>query len=423
MKRMTVAVIGVGRVGLPLALVLADGGYKVFGIGRTIDKINSLLEGKMPFIDEGAELLKKYVKKSFFPTVSYEPIKESKIIILTLGTPIDENMNPVLDQIDTCLNEMIPYLKKGQLIILRSTVSPRTTIYVKEKIESLTKLKVGKNIFLAFCPERIAEGKSITETKSIPQIIGGVNDISTEKAKIFFESLKIKCLTTDSTTAELAKLFTNMYRYINFAISNEFLVVAESFNRNIHEIVNLINTDYKRGGLALPGLTAGPCLFKDGFFLINDNPYLDLITASWKINESLPLFLVKKIKERINLKNKKVLILGLAFKPEIDDIRESLSFKIRKALLREHAKVVLHDPFVKEYSQQEVLNNLDEALRGIDVLFVATRHKIYEQQAGLILKKIHKKVYICDVWNTFGINKLVFTANQISLLKNKENIK
>jgi len=126
-----------------------------------------------------------------------------------------------------------------------------------------------------------------------------------EKPKFFFESLKIKCLTTDSTTAELAKLFTNMYRYINFAISNEFLVVAESFNRNIHEIVSLINTDYKRGGIALPGLTAGPCLFKDGFFLINDNPYLDLITASWKINESLPLFLVKKIKERINLKNKR----------------------------------------------------------------------------------------------------------------------
>jgi len=423
MKRMNVAVIGVGRVGLPLALVLADSGYKVFGIGRTIDKINRLSEGKMPFMDEGAELLKKYVNKNFFPTVSYEPIKEAKIIILTLGTPIDENMNPVLDQIDISLNEMIPFLRKGQLIILRSTVSPRTTIYVKEKIESLTKLKVGKNLFLAFCPERIAEGKSITETKLIPQIIGGVNDVSTGKAKVFFESLKIKCLTTDSTTAELAKLFTNMYRYINFAISNEFLVVAESFNRNIHEIVSLINTDYKRGGIALPGLTAGPCLFKDGFFLINDNPYLDLITASWKINESLPLFLVKKIKERINLKNKKVLILGLAFKPEIDDIRESLSFKIRKALLREHAKVILHDPFVKKYSQQEVFNDLEEALKGIDVLFVATRHKVYEQKADLILKKIHKKVYICDVWNTFGINKLVFTANQISLLKDKRNTK
>jgi len=423
MKSYAVAVIGIGRVGLPLALVLADSGYFVYGIGRDMEKINILLKGKMPFIDEGADLLKKHIGKKFTPTISYEVIKDSNVIILTLGTPIDENMNPVLDQIDVALNSMIPYLKKGQLIILRSTVSPRTTIYVKEKLETQTKFTIGKDIFLAFCPERVAEGKSITETKSIPQIIGGINELSTEKAKDFFESFGIKCLTTDSTSAELAKLFTNMYRYINFAISNEFMLIAENFNKNIHEIISLVNTDYKRGGIALPGLTAGPCLFKDGFFLINDNPYLDLITASWKINESLPLFLVKKIKERVNLKNKKVLILGLAFKPEVDDIRESLSFKLRKALLREHAKVVLHDPFVKEYSQQEVFNDLDEALKGIDVLFVATRHKEYERQASKILEKVNKKVYICDVWNMFGINKLVFTANQINLLKGKKKIK
>jgi UDP-N-acetyl-D-mannosaminuronic acid dehydrogenase len=422
MKKQTVAVIGVGRVGLPLALVLADSGYKVFGIGRNIEKMYLLLKGQMPFIDEGGELLKRYVGKTFLPTVSYENIIESDIIILTLGTPIDENMNPVLDQIDTAVDSMIPFLRKDHLIILRSTVSPTTTIYVKEKIEKNTKFKIGKDLFLAFCPERVAEGKSITETKSIPQIIGGVNDLSTEKAKDFFESFGVKCLTTDSTSAELAKLFTNMYRYINFAISNEFMLITENFNRNIHEIINLVNKDYKRGGIALPGLTAGPCLFKDGFFLINDNPYLDLITSSWKINESLPLFLVKKVKERVNLKNKKVLILGLAFKPEIDDIRESLSFKIRKALLREHATVVLHDPFVKEYSQAPVLDDLDEALKGVNVIFVATRHKLYEQQASKILAKVNKKVYICDVWNTFGINKLVFTANQISLLKHQEQL-
>src|SRR5476649_2326056 len=126
MKRNTVVVIGIGRVGLPLALVLANSGYKVFGIGRNIDKINILLKGKMPFIDEGADLLKKHIGKKFSPTISYETIKDSNVIILTLGTPIDENMNPVLDQIDVALNNMIPYLKKEQLIILRSTVSPRT---------------------------------------------------------------------------------------------------------------------------------------------------------------------------------------------------------------------------------------------------------------------------------------------------------
>ena len=422
MKNRTAAVIGIGRVGLPLALVIADKGYKVYGIGRNIEKINSLLKGKMPFKDEGADLLKKYVGNRFAPTTSYEFIKSSDVIILTLGTPIDENMNPVFDQIETAVNEMIPYLKKGQLIILRSTVSPRTTIYVKEKLEMLSKLKIGKDIFLAFCPERIAEGNSVTEIKTIPQIVGGINDLSTQKAKSFFEDLKIKTFITDSTTAELAKLFTNMYRYISFAISNEFMVIAESFDRNINDIVDLVNKDYKRSGLALPGFTAGPCLFKDGFFLINDNPYLDLITASWKVNESLPLFMVKKIKEKISLKNKKVLILGLSFKPEIDDTRESLSFKLRKALLREHANVILHDPYVKSYSKQKVLSSLDDALKGVDIIFLATKHNIYIKSVNKILKTVNKNTYICDIWNAFNTNKLIFKAGEAARLKKVRNL-
>ncbi len=413
-----VSIIGIGRVGLPMALVLANDGYKVFGIGRSQMKIDLIKKAIMPFVEEGAEsLLKKYVNKTFFPTTSYEVIKNSEIIILTLGTPIDENMNPVLDQLNEAVDKIIPYLKKNQLIILRSTVSPRTTIYIKDTIELRTKFKVGKNIFLAFCPERIAEGKAIQEIKEIPQIIGGVDNVSSNKAKLFFETLGVKCLLTDSTSAELAKLFTNMYRYISFAIVNEFLVIAENFNKNIYEIVDLVNKDYKRGGLALPGLTAGPCLFKDGFFLINENPFLDLITASWKINEALPLFLVRKIRERLNLKNKKVVILGLAFKPEIDDIRESLSFKIRKALLREHAQVILHDPYVKNYPHQEVLNDLSDALKEADAVIIATRHKIYQNQKNKILKLTSKKTYICDIWNIFGLNKLLFTVNQVNNFK------
>ncbi len=409
---MTICVIGIGRVGLPLALVIANNGYTVYGITRSQKKIDLLNKGKMPFVEQGGNLLKKFVNKSFFPSTDYSPVKKSDIIVLTLGTPIDENMNPVLDQIDSAIENMIPYLKRNQLIILRSTVSPKTSDYVKDQIELSTKFRIGKDLFLAFCPERIAEGNSIRELMEIPQIIGGVENKSTKKAKEFFESLGIKCFTTDSTSAELAKLFTNMYRYISFAISNEFMVIAESFDKNIHEIIDLINRDYKRGGLALPGLSAGPCLFKDGFFLINENPYLDLITASWKINESLPLFLVKKIKEKLSLKNKKVLILGLGYKPETDDIRDSLSFKIRKSLLREHAKVVLHDPYVKEYSNQEIVSNLAKALKDVDVVFIATRHDLYRKQRRSIIRHLKGKTYICDIWNIFGTNKLVFTASE-----------
>jgi len=415
MAKKNVAVVGIGRVGLPLAIFLADNNFKVFGIGKTQAKIDLLNQGKMPFMEKGATvLLKKHLNKNLFFTSTYAPIKSSSVIILTLGTPVDENMNPVLDQINESLEEMFTFLKHDQLIILRSTVSPRTTKYVKDRLEMRTKFKVGKDIFLAFCPERIAEGNSLVETKELPQIVGGIDKTSAKKAAEFFESMKIKCLVSDAVSAELAKLFTNMHRYISFAIANEFMVIAEGFNRNIHEIIHLVNDGYKRGGLALPGLSAGPCLFKDGFFLINENPFLDLITASWKVNEALPLFILKKLRERVTLRNKKITILGLAFKPEIDDIRESLSFKIRKALMREQAQVTLHDPYVLDYREQPIVKDLKQAISGAQIIIIAMRHKVYDQRKKDILKYADKKTYICDIWNIFGNNKMIFKVGQIN---------
>ncbi len=174
------------------------------------------------------------------------------------------------------------------------------------------------------------------------------------------------------------------------------------------------NYKYQRGGLKLPGLTGGPCLFKDGFFLIADLPFNDLISTSWKINESVPLLLVKQVRERIKLENKKVALLGLAFKSEIDDIRESLSFKVRKALLRERANVVLHDPFVKEYVNQPIETDIYKTIKNADVVFVATNHKAYQKLDLQKIKKLVKKnCIICDVWNVFKTDKIVFTVNQL----------
>ena len=415
-KQQKVAIVGIGRVGLPLALVLADSGFIVYGIGRDPKKIDRIKQGKMPFIEKGADhLLKKYINSRFIPTTSYKIIKDVDIAILTLGTPIDENMNPVYDQIDIALKSMEPYLREGQLLILRSTVAPETTEYVKLFINDIRSLKVGKNFYLAFCPERIAEGQAIEEIRSIPQIIGGVDIKSTQAAENFFKQIGVECLITDCISAELAKLFTNMYRYLSFAVANEFMVIASNYHKDIYEIVNLVNKNYKRGGLALPGLTAGPCLFKDGLFLISDLPYADLILTSWKINESIPLFLVKKVRERLKLDGKKAVILGLAFKPEIDDIRESLSFKVRKAFLRERAKVVLHDPYVVDYSRQVVEKDVYKALEGAEIVFIATNHKVYQELDQQKLRKIvNKNCVICDVWNVFKTDKIVFTINSLN---------
>lgn len=410
-----VAVIGIGRVGLPFALVLANAGFDVFGIGRDEKKIESINKGKFPFIEKGGrELLKKHLGKNFTATTDYSVIERSDYVILTLGTPVDENMNPSYDQIDDSLGKMLPYLKPHQTLILRSTVAPRTTQYIQSIIEKSGEYKVGKNYFLAFCPERISEGKAIDEITSIPQIIGGIDKKSSKKAHFLFEKIGTETLVTDDVSSELSKLFTNMYRYINFAIANEFMVLAHAYHKDIYEIVNLVNYRYKRGGLAMPGMTAGPCLFKDGFFLINDMPFADLISTSWKINESMPMFLIKLVRERMQLKGKKAVILGLSFKADIDDIRESLSFKIRKALIREKADVVLSDPYVKAYRNSEIEKDPYKAVEGADLIVIGTNHKIYKKlNFKKIQKLVKKNCIVCDVWNVLEKDKIVFKINNL----------
>lgn len=418
-SKVTVSIVGVGRVGLPLALFLAEKGHPVFGLDIDQGKTNILNKGILPFMEEGAaEILKKHVGKSFIASTDFSKVAKSKVIILTLGTPVDENMNPSLVQIDKALLTLKPHLRSGQLLILRSTVSPGTTEYVASLLKEIG-FTVGQDFYLAFCPERIAEGKSLSELAQLPQIVGGIERASTVKAAEFFQDLGISVNKSDAVSAELAKLFTNMYRYINFAIANEFMILAGNNHRDIYQIVDLVNKGYKRGGLALPGLTGGPCLFKDGFFLVGDVPFADLIVTSWKINESIPLFLIKKIRERIKLENKKAAILGLAFKAEIDDTRESLSFKVKKALERERAKVFLHDPYVPGYQ-----NDLDETLRGADLIFLSTNHNFYKQMDIAKVKKlVSKNCVICDVWNVFKTNKIIFTIKSLEshLGKSPEN--
>lgn len=414
-SKLAVSVIGIGRVGLPLALFLAEKDKIVYGLDIDQEKVNTISKGIMPFMEEGAsQLLKKHISKNFIPSTNFTNVSKSQVIILTLGTPVDDNMNPSLVQIDKTLTNIKPYLKKGQLLILRSTVSPGTTDYVKSFLKDMG-LDVGKNFYLAFCPERIAEGKSLQELAELPQIVGGAEKASTLKATEFFESLGITASKSDAVSAELAKLFTNMYRYINFAIANEFMILAGNHHRDIYSVVELVNRNYKRGGLAMPGLTGGPCLFKDGFFLVSDVPFADLIVTSWKINESIPLFLIKKVRERIKLENKKAVVLGLSFKAEIDDTRESLSFKVKKALEQSRAKVFLHDPYVPGYQ-----SDLDETLKGADLIFLATNHNFYKKlDIAKIKKLVSKNCVICDVWNIFKTNRIIFTIKSLESHVNK----
>jgi UDP-N-acetyl-D-mannosaminuronic acid dehydrogenase len=404
-----VSIIGIGRVGLPLAVYLAEKGFTVYGIDISEDIIISCKNNKIPFYEKGLrELLEKTLGKNFFPVHDYKHIQETKIIILTIGTPVDEHLNPVFSYLEDALKRLLPYLKKGHLLILRSTISPGTTQHLKRMIEEKTGFQVGKDIYLAFCPERIAEGYSIEELPNIPQIVGGVDEKSTRVAADFFAEVASKVLASDSISAELAKLFTNMYRYIDFAIANEFMMIAEQFDRDIYEIIDLVNRDYKRAGLKKPGFTAGPCLYKDGFFLISKTPYSELITTSWKIHETLPAFLIERIKGMKDIRGSKVALLGLSFKKNIDDTRNSLAYKAKKIFLLEECKVHLHDPILK-------IGELTAVLEGSDILFFAVDHDFYKEIGFDYMSKLIKKdAIICDVWNILGRGKIIFRNHEIA---------
>lgn len=407
-----IAIFGVGRVGLPLALVLADKGFTVTGIDIDLYRINLLKHKIMPFMEEGAGPLLKKHSGGNFQVFSQEHIdrivSENSVIIFTLGTPIDDTYSPNFSDIEQLIRRIAPVLKSGHTIILRSTVSPGACEQLARQLEEQTKLKLGESLFLAYCPERIAEGKSVEELAQIPQIIGSLDQASAKKAAEVFAKIAPKILFTSTRSAELAKLFCNMYRYIDFAIGNEFMMIAESYGCDIYEVLNLVNNDYKRAGLKSPGLTAGPCLVKDGFFLIDKSPYMELVTAAWRLNENIPGYLLSRIKQIAGtLTSKKVAILGLAFKKNIDDTRYSLAPKLQRYFLAEGAKVSVHDPFIDSQP-------LEDALRDAEILIMGVNHDVFKNlNFDYLSKFISPDCLICDIWNLFETGKIVFSFKDV----------
>jgi UDP-N-acetyl-D-mannosaminuronic acid dehydrogenase len=399
----SVAVVGLGRVGLPLALFLAQRGSVVYGIDTDPATVEALAAGRLPFAEEGAaEALAAMGGTRFFAGADLAVLARAEVIIVTLGTPVDDFNNPVFLPIENLLRAALPHLRAGQLLVLRSTVAPGSTEHLGRLIERSTDFRLGRDLFLAFCPERIAEGRSFSELPAVPQIVGGVDAASSERAARFFAQVTPTVIAVDARSAELAKLFCNMYRYIDFAVGNEFMMIAAQHGREIHPIVDAINRGYKRGGLKSPGLTGGPCLYKDGFFLTGKIPYNELIASAWKIHETTPAYLVEQVRALTPIDGRRVAILGLTFKKNIDDTRNSLAFKLKKILLTEGAEVLLHDPFLPHLS-------LEEALRDADIVFFAMNHDAFAAVTPEMLKNQMKPdAVICDIWNMLGTGKIVF---------------
>jgi len=407
-RERTVAVIGTGRVGLPLALCFAEAGYRVHGIDTDAERVATLRAGRMPFLEDGAEpLLRRHLGERFLPGSDPAVVADCGAILVTLGTPVDEHLNPAYARLERVIGTLLPHLRAGQQLVLRSTIAPGTTRYLRRYLERHTSFVVGRDFFLTFCPERIAEGKAIEETREVPQIVGSLDDESGARAAELFSAICPRILRGEATAAELAKLFCNMYRYIDFAIANEFMVIAMQFGANIYEAVDLANRDYKRAGIKLPGLTAGPCLYKDGFFLVDKVPFADLISVAWKINETVPAVLVERIKRERDLVGARAAVLGLAFKRNIDDARNSLSFKFKKILEAEGCDTVLHDPYLAG-------GDLEEVLRGADVVVFAMNHDAYRDlDRARLAALLASEAVVCDIWNLHGDGQIVYRVRDL----------
>lgn len=389
-----VAVIGAaGHVGLPLALVLADHGNDVVGIDINEGAVEEVNGGHMPFYEEGADaLLKKcLISGNFRMTTDLSRVGKADVIIIILGTPVDENFNPILSGLVRLIDNLCPFLHEGQQIVLRSTVSPGTTDRVKKTIEKKTGMAEGEDFDLVYAPERVLQGKAISEIKHLPHVIGAYSEESFEKIGRFFETFSgANQHYMEPVEAEIGKLITNMTRYVGFALANEFHMIADLHGANINKVIDACNDNYPRLNLPGPGPNVGgPCLFKDGWFLIEKVPFNDLIVTSFRINEGMPAQIVARLDEDESIES--VAILGMAFKANSDDTRNSVSYKLKKQLEFRGYDVRCVDPHVSGCEDWS-------ALKGADALVLMTPHKEFADLAGMMQWVENPEALIVDIW-------------------------
>ncbi|HUB05579.1 MAG TPA: nucleotide sugar dehydrogenase [Myxococcales bacterium] len=386
-----VAIIGgCGHVGLPLGILLATDGRQVSLVDINRSVVDLVNRGKLPFVERGGEQLlgKALAAGKLRATTESAAVAEAAAVVMVTGTPVDEHLNPNVGMLDRIIDGYAGHLKAGQLLILRSTVYPGTTQRVAARLAER-----GLALDVAFCPERIAQGFALEESARLPQIVSGVTPRAAERARAFFQGLVNKILQLEPMEAELAKLFTNTWRYLSFAASNQFYTLANDFGLDFHHIYDAMVADYPRmAGFARPGFAAGPCLFKDTMQLaaFSNNSFF-LGHAAMLVNEGLPNYLVGRLKLRYRLKESTVGILGMAFKADNDDPRESLSYKLRKVLSWEAKGVLCSDPFIADPS----FVSAEELVRRSDIVMLGTPHAAYRSL------DLGDKPFV-DVWNLWG---------------------
>ena len=414
----SVSVIGLGRVGLPLALCFADRGLRVLGVDHDQTVLDAIRAGRMPFSEAGTQEMLDRVLASGRLELAERAVDAARAddIVITIGTPSFSHIESDLRQVRAAVDDLLPMLRPGHALILRSTIAPGTTEFVAGYLEKRRRLRVGEDVFVAHAPERIAAGRFVEEISTLPCIVGGVGEASTERAASTFSVFGAPIVRTTPVQAELAKIWTNILRYATFALPNLLMMDCERYDANVFEVIDLINRDYPRGGIARPGMTAGTCLRKDFAFSEERSAAPGMLLAVSRVNESVPLFLVEGIKRRIgSLSNRKVAVLGLTFKRDTDDERDSLSPKLIRLLERELADVAVSDPHAPSPTQP-----LDQAVADADVVIVATNHSAFEGRAALaeIVDRASADCLLVDPWDALGTGQVfVYGAETSALLR------
>lgn len=366
---------GAGHVGVPLVLALAEAGLRVNVNDLNQATLDTLQAGRLPFIEVGAEavLAKALADKRLVFTNSSDKISVGGPAIITIGTPVDEFLNPVRRVVQDAIDALLPRLADGQLLVLRSTVFPGTTDWLASYLEAK-----GRKLKVAFCPERVVQGYGLKELREMPQIVSGCTPEAELGAAALFERIAPEVVVLPPLEAEFAKLFANAYRYIEFATTNEFYLIAKSAGIDYHRVLGAMKHNYPRlKSVPRPGFAAGPCLVKDTMQLsaFASNQF-GLGHAALLINEGLVLRLIEDIKRRYDLNNTAVGLLGMAFKAESDDIRASLSYKFKKVLGGQTRAVLTTDPFVNNDPE---LMPLDAVIDGSDLMILCAPHAAYRQ--------------------------------------------
>ena len=386
-----VVVGGGGHVGLPLSLAFAQAGLRVGICDTSQQTLDTIAEGRMPFREVGApELLVQMLAAGRLEmSTSPSMLRRTANVIVVIGTPIDEFMYPSMAIFDQVAAQMAPHLKPEALVVLRSTVYPGTSPYLAAALVAR-----GSNVKVAFCPERVTEGNALDELHHLPNIIGADEVETGDRAEALFARLGTTAVRTTTCEAELAKLFTNAWRYLRFAIANQFLVMSHNAGIDHEHVLEAMRTGYSRAAdVPSPGFAAGPCLLKDTMQLAAlAADHFALGHAAVQANEGMPAFVVGVLQRRYGaLQGRTVGVLGMSFKPESDDIRSSLSYKLRKLLTWTGATVLCTDPYVNDPRLVPVERVLAEA----DILVLGVPHRTY-----LELDLTGREVV--DIWGVLG---------------------